>query len=116
MDDIIRKVIEAYGNLDPHDMRDAEFYMSASTLKHLEDYALCISDREFANLPAFIFGIPTRIDDNMLFGVVELKAETELDRVVRRAARDGYALNVVKYAPAPKPTLRALIRYWMRRR
>lgn len=116
----IEQALEQLAKLNPRDQRDAEFYMSEETrLKLAEmcgvpDLAAPLSDR--------LFGIPVRIDDSLPPATVEMRAETELDRALRRAAREGRTVNIMKPLfpetypdPVPVPTLRALLKHWLRK-
>ncbi len=112
MNDLIRQAADLYSTIDPRDMCDATFYMHPDTIEML---SRDIPDRD---LPKNMFGIPVRRDEGLPVDTIHLLIETELDRVIRRASRDGLTVNVVKPVPMmpevirETPTLRALLRHW----
>jgi len=113
--------INAYATVSSRDRQDARLYCNRTTWD-----ALCRENNVFdpKKLPLFgntAFGLPVLIDDCLSDGVVQCIAETELDRVVRRANAAGRTLTVVKpvYSvpaiPIPAPTFGALLRHWFRK-
>lgn len=115
-EDLYRQAMQQYAELAARDRRDAEFFVNSATLakmQHSDDL-----------LPGytFLFGIRVRTDDNLPDGVIQLLAETELDRAVRRASERGHTLNVVSplsepflYPPTPNPTLKTLLKHWWKK-
>jgi hypothetical protein len=118
MDDIIRQTFDAYAKIQPRDLRDTEVHMSTETKDALISSLPTSTHRGFQ-----LLGLPTRIDDNLPLGVVNFVTETEMDRVIRRAAREGRTVNVMmpfdflppEPLPAPKPTLKALLKHWWKK-
>ena len=121
MSDLMRDVLRQYAAILPEDRRDLEWFMSADTRDMFA--TMDWQSGGFGTTPTTLLGAPVRIDENIPSGVVHARTETELDRAVRRAARDGHALNVMQpvgfpmpiLGPAPDPTLKALLRHWLKR-
>lgn len=126
-DDLIRKLLEGCAKIDPRDRRDTEIHLSAGTAKvlamstiHGEKFAF--EDRYTDG--AMLFGITCRRDETLPFGEFRFVTENAQERAMRRIVADGRTtINVMKpvalmpeLLPAPKPTLRALLRHWLRRR
>ena len=121
MNDVIRKAFEDYAKIPPSDLQDTEVHMSTDTAYGIADNLPHLGFPDHAQL----LGLPVRIDDNLPNGVVRFVTETELDRVIRRAGREGNAarINVMRpipfpevFLPAPpKPILKALLKHWLRK-
>lgn len=124
MDDVVREALRVYATINPNDRRDTEFHASRKTIEYLVIRTAPDPDRPFFSdrlpLPmSTLFGITLREDDDLPFGVIHAITETETDRAIRRARRDGIRVNVLRpirseltFTPAPPPTLRALLRKW----
>lgn len=116
----MEEVFRQYAAVMPEDRKDLEFFMSTETWREMSP---AVGPDEPGWLPlagTHLLGAPVRIDDNMPFGTIETRTETQLDRAVRRANAAGHALNVMKTEawippPMPAPTLKALVRHWMRK-
>lgn len=122
MTDPITSAIEQYGKFDHHSLRDACYYMSRDTTDLLRRRYATYIDGPVR--PSTIMGVPVLIDDNLPYGVIELrKRETQLEKMIREARASGVTINVMKpileapelFTPIPKPTLRALLRHWARK-
>lgn len=124
MMDAVRSAIDAYNRIDPRDMRDAEFHCSPATFEELLKSAGFADTTNPSGIDR-LFGRPIRINKLVPDGTVIAIAETEMDRMLRRAARDHLSVNVIRPAsvpdplvwPAPVPdsTLGALLRHWWSR-
>ena len=124
MDEIVRGVAEAYCRIDPRDRRDTEAHMCQETLDHLVKSVGATIDSGMALIMnTTLLGLTVRIDDALPFGQVEWVTEDEQDRAIRRAMRDGVAVNIMKLEMLPPEvvvretpqTLRGLLRKWLRR-
>jgi hypothetical protein len=124
MDDIVRRAVEGYRQINPRDLRDTEAHMSQVTLDHLtRTIGMTIDPGTALIMNTTLFGFAVRIDDSMPFGKVEFVTESAQDRALRRLAGDGYTINIMKLeALSPQvtiretpPTLRALLRKWLKR-
>lgn len=120
IEDFYETVVREYGKIDPRDRQDTEAHLSAATAQAVA--ALVSLDAKIDAEGATLFGLRTRRDDSIPFGRVRFVTENAEDRAIRRAAKDGLAVNVMKLEalpplmmPAPEPTLRALLRHWLRR-
>jgi hypothetical protein len=121
MDDVMRNALEQYSKVLPQDLRDTEVFMSTDTRVELERTLLAgKSPAEQASVNQ-MFGLPVRTDDALPYRVVELRTENAQERAIRRAARDGITVNVLKPGPSwfppapPVPTLRALVKHWWKK-
>lgn len=109
-----------YRGLDVRDRIDAVWFMREDVLKELEKMV------EAAPNPHGIkscFGIRLEVDKNLPPGTIYLNVENQQERAMRRLLADGKHVPVVKInidpSPmpmVPKPTLKALLRHWFRRR
>lgn len=124
MTEIVAQVIQEYARIPPEDLRDTEMHMSAETAEQLAKEAGISPDLALREMHhATLFGLRVRRNDLLPFGIVQLVTENAQDRAIRRARRDGVIVNVIKpvdflppvIPPAPAPTLRALLKHWLRR-
>lgn len=74
--EIINSIYEEYKKVHPADPRRSEWWMSSETLKHLA--------RRIAYMPTYsppytILGLTVRTDDNMPFGVVQIKPRSGIE-------------------------------------
>lgn len=120
IDDFYESALWEYSEIDPRDRRDTEAHLSQDTAEAIA--RLVSPDADVDAEGAQLFGLKTRRDDSIPFGQVRFITENDQDRALRRAARDGLQVNVVKLealppmaTPAPPPTLRALVRHWLER-
>jgi hypothetical protein len=128
MDDVVRKALDDYGKIPPQDLRDTEVHMSSDTMTHIMRTLPASTDgsfntyRHWRDTSSFL-GLPLRVEESLPCGVVNFVTETELDRVIRRAAREGRAVNVMKpilfdpteFPSVPVPTFKALLKHWWRK-
>jgi hypothetical protein len=106
-----------FAQIHPRDRVDARFYVNEVTR------ALLGQEHNFEPHDLTqLLGIPLEIDENLPDGVVLCLAETELDRVIRRATEQGRYISIVKpvpalprVLPAPPPTIKALLRHWWKK-
>lgn len=115
----------AWSQLNPRDRQDARWYVSEPTLYrwstargwHPEDGP----PMEFNPIGNRLFGIPVEVDDSLPEGEFRLIAETQRERELRRLAKEGVPIMVMppmvwpEYGPPPTPTLKALVRHWIRK-
>lgn len=117
--------------IDPRDRRDAQWYMSEATCDEIIRRWLTSRpasprpDEPPAYRPAagrLLFGSPVEFDESMPYGGVRFEAETPHERQLRRLAASGMNVAVYKAepldwanVPVPEPTLKALVKKWMRR-
>lgn len=116
----VEEAIRQYAAVMPEDRKDLEFFMSTETWREISPATGQDQPGWWPTADTVLFGAPVRIDDNIPFGVIHSRAETELDRAVRRANEAGHALNVMKTEawippPMPDPTLKALVKHWIGR-
>lgn len=116
--DFYESALSGYSRIDPRDRQDTEAHLSQETAEAITK--LASSDAKVDAEGAQLFGLRTRRDDSLPFGAVRFVTENEQDRALRRAAKGGMSINVVKIddltpfpAPPPAPTLRALVRHWL---
>ena len=116
-------LIALYARLDPRDRRDARWIMRKETMEEIaRKYDTSDVSPKILPVGNSILGIRVEIDDNMPIGTVRLNVESALERSVRRLREEGVTtVNIVRMpdlAPEiirpPDPTLRALIRHWLR--
>lgn len=113
--------IKAYGSINPRNLPDAVFYMSRATLdRMLRENNLDPSKTRLTGTT--MFGRPVHVDDSLPDGTISCIAETELDRVIRRALEEGRIINIMRPVyqwpankPTPVPTLKALLRHWLKK-
>lgn len=125
--DIMENLFDGYRKINPRDRRDTEVHLAASTAQAI---AATLPDADFKFEDymadgAMLLGIMCRRDDTVPHGEFRFVTENAQERAIRRI-RDQFgrsAVNVVKpvvflpeVVPAPSPTLRALLRHWLRRR
>lgn len=120
MDELITKLMHEYAKILPQDLRDTEVFMSRGTWDALKVHTF--KDRAGKHPGGFgdtIYGLRVRIDANLPDGVAEMRTESEFDRAIRRAAREGSAVNVMRPVLPPievplviEPTVRSLLRAW----
>lgn len=124
---LIEDLYAGYAKVNPRDFRDTEVHISKVTADALWGWidAQRGSSREDRPFESYtLLGLKCRIDDSLSFGVFKFITENEHERAMRRITQDGGIVNVVKMGGGfrlpvmiqkPKPTLRALLRYWFRR-
>lgn len=83
-------------------------------------YGVRIEQPSLASDRETLIGYPVRITASVEPGRIHLSCETDLEASVRHITEKGGTVNVVKpapllplVAPAPAPTLKALIRHWV---
>lgn len=122
--DLFEQAIQQYEKVRPRDLKDAEFFVNAKSFEELQRYAqIPPSDNPFQRHVNTLLGLRVRVDDNLPDGVVQLLAETPLDRAIRRASERGQVVNVMPpvefpapvLPPAPDPTLKALLKHWLKK-
>lgn len=124
--DIMGNLFDGYRKINPRDRRDTEVHLAASTARAI---AVTLPDVDFKfedymTDGAMLLGIMCRRDDTVPYGEFRFVTENAQERAIRRI-RDQFGRNVVnvveplaflpEVVPAPKPTLRALLRHWLRR-
>jgi hypothetical protein len=120
MTPLTKAFVEACNAVSARNLPDAHFFCNQWTFDQM-----CRENNIFEpkKLPLYgntAFGIQILIDDNLPNGVVQCIAETEMDRVIRRATEAGQMIHVVQPVypqpvPASTPTLKALLRHWLKK-
>ena len=126
--DLMRSLYDGYAAINPRDRRDTEVHLSTATANYL---ALQLTmtggkfDMENWVTGATLLGRPARCDEGIPFGEFRWITENAQERAMRRIRGEfgDRAINVMQPlamdwpvpSPAPKPTLRALLKHWLKR-
>lgn len=120
--EIIRHIEQRRRALAADDIRDAEVHMHPTTIAQTAAVLCPMPALDNSPLDS-ILGMPLREDRNLPLGTAMVVAENEMDRAIRRAARDGImtwipdppAIDWASFPPSATPTIKALLRHWVRK-
>ena len=121
--ELMAAMVRGYSAVNPRDLRDTEVHMSEATFRNLFHASGMAGEPSARGDGSTMFGLTVRIDDTMALDDVQYVTENEHDRALRRLARDGVAVNVMRpvfrmdasTVVMQDPTLRALLAKWCRK-